>query len=79
MLHFKGGHAWPRGPGSQAGTAGIVVRSKMEGVCVCASSVVCRCDRVSLLCKTTISFGMAVLVKHNNKLGSMGGQTSNSK
>lgn len=78
VLHFKGGHAWPRGPGSQAGTAGIVVHSKMEGVCVCLECV-CRCDRVSLLCKTTISFGMTLLVKHNNKLGSMGDQASNSK
>lgn len=47
-------------------------------MCVCLECV-CRCDRVSLLCKTTISFGMAVLVKHNNKLGSMGDQASNNK
>jgi hypothetical protein len=34
------------------------------GVCL---ECVCRCDWVSLLCKTTINFGMALLVKHRNK------------
>lgn len=53
-------------------------RSLKDGGCVCFECV-CRCDRVSLLWRTTINFGMALLVKHNNKLGSMGDQASNSK
>lgn len=53
-------------------------RSLKDGGSVCFECV-CHCGRVSLLCKTTINFGMALLVKDNNKLGSMGDQASLSK
>lgn len=71
------GHVGPRGFGSQAHTAGIVVCSEREGLRV--FEPVCSRGRVSALCETTIYCRIALLVKHNRKLEFLGNQVPNVK